>query len=89
MEQPPTDTKAVPEALTLRQVGELLVKKYGLHEGLWDLSIEIQAGIGQFGAPPDVLPGAIFRISRIGLSKAPELGTHTVNAAEVNPAPPS
>jgi hypothetical protein len=86
VEQPPTDARVQPPALTLKEVGELLVKKYDLHEGIWDISIEIQAGIGQFGALPDVLPGAMFRISRIGLSRAPEIGPHTVNAAEVNPA---
>jgi hypothetical protein len=86
VEQPPIDPKVQPEALTLKQVGELLVKQYDLHEGIWDISIEIQAGIGQFGALPDVLPGAMFRISRIGLSRVPQIGPHTVDAAEVNPA---
>jgi hypothetical protein len=77
-----------PEPLSLKKVGELLVKHYGLHEGMWDVAIEIQAAIGQFGFPPtDVMPGAMFRISRIGLTKANQAGHMTVNAAELNPAP--
>ena len=77
---------ASPDLLPLKQVAELLVKHLGIHEGLWDVAIEIQAAIGQFGLPPtDILPGAMFRISRIGLTKTAALGPITVNAAEINP----
>lgn len=82
-----TESKvANPEPIALKQVGELLVKHYGFHEGLWDVGVEIQAAIGQFGSPPtDVLPGAMFRIARLGLTKAAQIGPFTVNAAEINP----
>jgi hypothetical protein len=77
--------------VSLKEVGALLVKHYGLREGLWDVAIEIQVGIGQFGAAPadaTPLPGAMFRISRIGLNHALQVGPLTVNAAEVNPPTP-
>jgi hypothetical protein len=81
-----TDKDTPPIALSLQEVGALLVRHYGLRDGLWDVAIELQAAIGQFGLPPnDVLPGAMFRISRIGLSKAAQVGPLTVNAAEINP----
>jgi hypothetical protein len=77
--------------VSLKEIGALLVKHYGLHEGLWDIVIEIQVGVGQFGAAPAdaaPLPGAMFRISRIGLNNALQVGPLTVNAAEVNPPTP-
>ena len=84
-----TDTATPPTALSLQEMGVLLVRHYGLHDGLWDVALEIQAAIGQFGLPPnDVLPGAMFRVSRIGLTKAAQVGPLTVNAAEINPAVP-
>jgi hypothetical protein len=70
----------------MKEMGTLLVKHYGIHDGLWDVAVEIQAAVGQFGTPPsDVLPGAMFRITRIGLVKAVQFGPLTINAAETNP----
>jgi hypothetical protein len=46
------------------------VERFGLHQGLWDVTLEVQIGVGQFGqfgqGPADVLPGATMRISRVG-----------------------
>jgi hypothetical protein len=83
----PSNTDAPLEPISLKEIGALLVKRYGLHEGLWDVNVEIQVGVGQFGMPPDLvaMPGAMFRISKIGLTKAPQVGPLTVNAAEINP----
>ena len=87
MTQPNTDSPLEP--ISLKGVGELLVKHYGLHEGLWDVAIEMNMAIGQFGTTQnDALPGAMFRLSRIGLTKAAQVGALTVNAAEVNPPSP-
>jgi hypothetical protein len=87
MIQPNTD--APPTPIPLKEVGGLLVKHYGLHEGLWDVALEMQVGIGLLGpTPADVLPGATLRISRIGLTRAPLVGPLTINAAEINPPAP-
>jgi hypothetical protein len=86
-----TDPVVSPTPVSLKEIGELLVKHYGFHDGLWDVAIEMQVGIGQFGATPTdaaPLPGAIFRISRIGLNKALQVGPLTINAAEINPLTP-
>lgn len=75
---------------SLVQLAEILVKSEGLHEGLYNLSIEFKIGVGTIGPPEEsILPGAVVGISRIGLSKTEESekNIHTVNAAEVNPAP--
>jgi hypothetical protein len=75
---------------SLVQLAEILVKSQGLHEGLYNLSIEFQIGVGAIGPSPEsICPGAMIGISRIGLLKTEESkkNIHTVNAAEVNPAP--
>jgi hypothetical protein len=82
------NTSAQPEPLSLKNVAGLLVKHYGLHEGLWELALEVQVGVGvgQFGNAPDMmLPGATFGISRIGLVRAEKEGPKSVNAAVINP----
>jgi len=72
-----------------REVVELLVKKQGLHEGLWMLSIEfIQAAVTVPGGPDGktLQPAALNIVSRIGLKKHEgEPNNLTIDAAEVNP----
>lgn len=81
------DIKSEPQLIPLRDITALLVKHLGMHEGLWDVAFEIQVGIGQFGpTAPDLLPGAMMRIARVGLTKAQQIGPLTVDAAEINPA---
>jgi hypothetical protein len=80
------DIKPPPDPLPLTEVATLLIKRYGIHEGLWDLAFEMNVGIGLFGqSSSDILPGAMFRVSRVGLARAPQKGPLTVDAAEVNP----
>lgn len=77
----------IESPLSLRDVAILLVKHYGLHEGRYDLSVEIQIGIGAIG--PDLAnlsPGATVAITRIGLAPTQSLGSASVDAGEVNPA---
>ena len=81
---------ARPQPLSLKDVAGLLVRHYDLREGLWELALEVQVGVGvgQFGSAPDMmLPGATFGISRIGLVRAETEGPKTVNAAVINPPP--
>jgi hypothetical protein len=85
----PQNIKPPFEPLPLKEVAAMLVKQYDIHEGLWEVAIEVQVGIGNFGqVPEDVLPGAMFRMSRIGLNRVPISGPLTVDAAAVNPATP-
>jgi|ERR1051325_1236220 hypothetical protein len=71
-----------------QEVAELLVKKQGLHEGQWMLSIElVQAAVTvptQDGKT--VMPAALSIVQRIGLKKhdGPPLNL-TVDASIVNP----
>ncbi|AGX88413.1 hypothetical protein Cenrod_2354 [Candidatus Symbiobacter mobilis CR] len=71
----------------MKEVAELLVKKYGLHEGLYDLLLEYQFAFGNFGpTPAQITPGAMIGLAKLGLTRVDKLGPLTVNAAQVNPA---
>lgn len=77
-----------PNMLSLRQMTEVLIKHLDLHDGLYNLLIEFQIGVGAVGpAPESVLPGAMFGVSRIGLSKTnpDKKNIHSVDASEINP----
>jgi len=75
--------------MSLKDLGTLLVQHYSLHEGLWDVAVEMQVAIGQLGPTAEQrMPGAMFGISRVGLVRASSAGAHTVDAAQVNPTGP-
>lgn len=83
-----TETQALPQPLPLKEVAELLVRHYGLRDGLWELALEMQVGVGQVGALPDaVFPGAIFGVSRVGLARVTVAGPRTVDAAKTTSDP--
>lgn len=74
---------------SLIELTEILVKSQDLHDGLYNLSVQFQIAVGAVGPSPDLIgPGAMFGVSRIGLSKTEESkkNIHTVNAAEINPS---
>lgn len=72
-----------------QEVAELLVKKQGLHEGLWMISIEFGQTAVTIPTSPDgktLQPAALNIVQRIGLKKHEGAPTNlTVDAAEVNP----
>lgn len=75
---------------SLVEMTEMLIKSQGLHEGLYNLTFQFQLAVGAVGPAPELIcPGAMMGVSRIGLSKTKEekANIHTVNAAEINPAP--
>lgn len=79
-------SKEVIGSHELREITELLVKHHGLHEGIYDLAIEFQIAVGGMGMDSSsILPGVMFNVRHIGISKATNIGVSTVDAAEVNP----
>lgn len=75
---------------SLLEMTEILIKHQGLHEGLYNLSLEFQIAVGAIGPSPEsICPGAMLGVSRIGISKTDKekANIHTVNAADVNPTP--
>lgn len=85
--QPPV---AVATPLAMREVIELLIKHYELHEGKYDLLLEYQFGAGAFGPTPETVnPGVMIGIAKLGLTRAEKTGPLTVDASLVNPLQPT
>ena len=86
--QQPISTNEVQQIgnLKLKDLAEVLVKHYNLHEGLYAVSIEFQIAVGAVGPTPDVaVPGAMLGVSGVGLVKADSPSPQTIDASEVNP----
>lgn len=70
----------------MRDLASVLVKHYGLTEGIYDLVVEFQIGIGAVGPDKDsLLPGAMIGVSKVGLVPTTKQGPNTVDAALINP----
>lgn len=70
----------------MKEVAELLVRHYDLHEGLFDLLLEYQFAFGNFGpSPAQITPGAMIGLAKLGLTRVDKVGPLTVDAAQVNP----
>ena len=73
-----------------QEVVELLLKKQGVHEGIWMLSLELVQAAATVPGPDgkSVFPAALSIVRRIGLKQHDGAPSNlTVNAAEVNPLP--
>jgi len=71
----------------LKEVGALLLKHYGISNGLWDIGLQINVAIGQMGQTLEsAQPGAMFTVPSMVLTPATVVGPMTLNAAELNPA---
>jgi hypothetical protein len=69
-----------------KEVAEELIKKQGIHEGLWGIYMEF--GIGGANAGPSegmVFPTAIVPVVKIGIQRFDKPNNLTVDAAKINP----
>jgi hypothetical protein len=69
-----------------KEVAEALIKKQGIHEGLWHVAIEFGFAAQNIRTPNGFAPAAIIPVQKIGLVRTPDASNLTVDAAEVNPA---
>jgi hypothetical protein len=71
----------------LREIVELLVRHYGLHEGIWGPWIEFGIGGANIINATDnkAAPAAIVPIVRFGIQKFATPSSMTVDAAQINP----
>lgn len=77
---------AVEPVLSMRDLTEILLRHYGIHEGRYDLLVEFQIGTGPIGSDPaNKIPGAVIGISKVGLRVSSESNLNSVDAAMVNP----
>jgi hypothetical protein len=73
-------------SFSYKEVAEALVKKQGLHEGIWGLFIKFGISGANFGpTADDVKPTAIIPVLEIGLQKMEKENNISVDAARVNP----
>jgi len=71
-----------------KEVAEALIKKHGLSEGLWAVSVKFGIQAANFGPNDnDLKPTAIIPILEFGLQKTDKENNLTVDAAKVNPKP--
>jgi len=91
----PSEIVGVPapvrEPLSLRALGIVLANHYGIHEGIYDVSVEFNIGVGAVGPNQESSsPGVMVGLQRIGLIAMPE-GTPIAgvifDAAKENPKP--
>jgi len=70
-----------------KEVAEILVKKAGLHNGIWAISFQFALTGANISSSPgkDLNPAAIVPILKIGLQKVKEETNLSVDAAKVNP----
>jgi len=69
-----------------KEVAEALIKKQGLNEGLWMLSVNFGMQATNIGAnDTDLKPSAVVAILGIGLNRTDKETGLTVDAAKVNP----
>jgi hypothetical protein len=73
-------------SFSYKEVAEALVKKQGLHEGIWGVFVKFGLQATNIGPnESDLKPAAILGILEIGLQKLEKETNLSVDAAKVNP----
>jgi hypothetical protein len=68
------------------EIVELLLKRQGIHEGIWGLFVKFGLGAANVGATEAELnPAAIIPVLEIGLQKFEKVTNISVDASVVNP----
>lgn len=73
-----------------QEIATDLIKKQGLHEGRWKLTLELGLGGNSFpvkkaDGTQELHPAGLVLITAIGITRTEEINNLTVDAAEVNP----
>jgi hypothetical protein len=71
---------------THKEVVEALLRKQGIHEGIWGLYVRFGISASNVGpSPTEILPAAIVPVVELGLQKFETENNIAVDAAKVNP----
>jgi hypothetical protein len=71
---------------TYKEVAEALIKRQGLHEGIWGLTVRFGIQAVNAGENEDSLkPTAIVPLLELGLTKFEKETNLSIDAAKVNP----
>lgn len=85
---PTIDTSAEVGFVSLKELAEMLIRRAGLHEGLYELSVRFNLTVGVFNLPPGhAEPGVINTVAAVGLVKSTVASPLAVDAAVANPPP--
>lgn len=69
-----------------KEIVEMLIKKQGLHEGIWGLLVQFKFGAANTGASEnEIYPTSFAAITTIGLQPFPGESNIALDAAKVNP----
>ncbi|MBI1954796.1 MAG: hypothetical protein HYS38_00210 [Acidobacteria bacterium] len=73
---------------TFKEVVEALLKKQGIHDGIWGLYVKFGIKAVNIGESDEsIRPSAIIPILEMGLQKFEKDTNLSVDASKVNPAP--
>lgn len=79
--------EATRYTFSFKEIAETLIKRQGIHEGLWGVYVRFgiqAANVGGMGGSP-LLPTAMVPILELGISRKEKPDELTVDAAKVNP----
>src|SRR2546426_491355 len=69
-----------------KEIAEALIKKQGIHEGLWGIYMEFGIAGANFGSSEEtVVPTAVVPVVKVGIQRFDKPNNLTVDAAEKNP----
>lgn len=75
-------------AFSHKEVVEALLRKQGIHEGIWGIYVKFGIQAANIGASSaDLVPAAIIPVMNIGLQRFEEENNLAVDAGKVNPKP--
>ncbi len=73
---------------TYKEVVEALLKKQGIHEGIWGLYVKFGIKAVNLGEEKgDIRPTAVIPILELGLNKFDDETNMSLDASKVNPKP--
>lgn len=71
---------------SFKEIAELMIKRQGIHEGIWGLFVKFGLGAANVGpSEGEVRPTAMIPILEMGLQKFDKESNLTVDASKVNP----
>lgn len=77
-----------PKLLQHSELVTLLIREFGVHEGIWTLAVELQFAALTAGTDDQsAYPTGLVSVKSIGLSPGVKVNNISVDAALVNPKP--
>ncbi len=78
---------AEPEKFVLshKELAETLIKRQGIHEGIWGLYVEFGLAAPNAKTQDGMMPTALVPIQKLGLQRFEEENDISVDASRVNP----